>query len=345
MTTSVKSLLINMPGLQVLPFCSFNSCLKGKSKENIKTYKKALRNDLVSDSKAPAVLRGQSFWHSHLTTVRMQGDHSDCVRPHIFHQKFPPLSQFTTTKHHSCTQYLQTSSVYGLLLLATTWNTDLRSTAVGISRSRATAHPVGHTQLATLPAECWCYSLWAQPGKGGEWAVQEGQSLPRLGGCSNRMPAASSLSGQIQRSLRLPYPQETASFQVSPGPIRLGAERSTGPARKHVLRLQCPQNTKFSISIGLLERKMTSSISHSARKPVPSRLLSPNAVCRAATPKALPAPLSPLRCLVWATRRKQPARTSSSDQDRMFASAQHDGVLLLDIITTAGPQLQSRGTW
>ena len=60
------------------------------------------------------------FGTVNLTTVRMQGDHSDCVRPHIFHQIFPPLSQFTTTKHHSCTQYLQASSLYGLLLLATT---------------------------------------------------------------------------------------------------------------------------------------------------------------------------------------------------------------------------------
>lgn len=43
-----------------------------REEANIKTYKKTLRNYLVSDSKETATVHYQSFWQSHVTIVGMQ---------------------------------------------------------------------------------------------------------------------------------------------------------------------------------------------------------------------------------------------------------------------------------
>lgn len=115
-----------------------------KSKENIKTYKKALRQDLASDSKAPARLRCQSHWLSHLTTVGMPGAHADLTRP--------PLA---TRNSHSCLR---------LHLLSTTL-------ALGILRHLSTdfhCSPPHQILLSVLPHSCRMLMPLC-PGSAGGW--------------------------------------------------------------------------------------------------------------------------------------------------------------------------------
>lgn len=186
-----------------------------KSKENIKTYKKALRQDLASDSKAPARLRCQSHWLSHLTAVGMRGAHADLVRPPTCHQKLPLLSPFTPAKHHSRTRYLK-ASVYGLPLLATASNTALRPTA-------------GGTSCQMLMPLC--------PGSAGGWgrvgSARSGSHGPDQADAG--MGCLRQANGQRQCRCSA-HPQRPRFSKSATGLIRLGAQTSTGPEGKYAPR-------------------------------------------------------------------------------------------------------------
>ena len=152
-----------------------------KSKENIKTYKKALRQDLVSGSKAPARLRCQSCWHSHLTAVRMQRNPTP-----------------STSNSHSCHSLQLLSTTLALGIFRHLLSSDLccsppQETLLSVL-PRLACPEVGGTRLAAPPADADAALLRAQPGRRGVW---EAAVTARLGGCRNRMPAAGSRSGRV----------------------------------------------------------------------------------------------------------------------------------------------------